>query len=208
MAQAQTATTGKKRGTGPLKITYIDDAGKQDHKRIPENVTGVLVATKDGKSKSYMISDLPPVIRNQMVGAALAKRIDIYVRNTADEAVPASVVQAADGVFSTLKGGKFYTRGGDGSGKATGPKFDIDLWIEIMSAAQKAKNGKDATPKQITDLRTKLTAITGRERAQMLAKWTKDATVKLCKLEIEAKRAKAAAKGKKAGDYDALKDLF
>lgn len=200
----QAATTAKKtRGVGPVTISYID-ASNKEAKRVPDSVSQVKVADKAGKAKNYSVDGLPPAIRNMLAASALAKRMDIFVRNSVDDAGKVNVIDCADEVYASLKDGKFYTRG-EGKG-GPGRTFDMDKWVAIARLTQdlRVKNDKTgkvkpATEKQLAEFRMSLESLQGKERNAKLLAWIKNPVVKLAKATWEAQQAKKQAD---AGDFE------
>lgn len=202
-AKSEPAASVKgKKGEGVVVVRFVDSKDTGDLKRVPADVHAVTVANRKGASKSFVIDQLPPALRNQLAAFALGKRMDIHVRNSAKED-GSDVVEIASQLFEALKAGKFYTRT-EGKG-GPGRTFDFDKWVEIMKiTADKRK--KPATAKNLADFRKKLESFSSpKDRSAYLNGLMKDPVVKVAKNEVEAREEK-----KKIGttDYDALADAF
>lgn len=196
-----------KRGDGPLVITYGDAANKNDHKRVPESVTSVIVTDKTGKkSKTYSVEKLSPAIRNQLAALALSSKIKVYVNNSAEED-GSDAIECADEVYKLALDGKLYARG-EGKG-GPGRTFDPSIWVESVKQAteMQAKSGvkntktgqpiKAATDAQLEALRTKLMSMAPKERTQEILKFQRNPIINLCYQQLKAAKAKEAAKGVK-----------
>jgi hypothetical protein len=207
-ATAEVAKKGRtKKGEGPYTLSFVDGENK-DSARIPANVASLKVADKAGKSKTYALSGLSPAIIHQLAADGMKRRLDASMRNNIGGDKTAIVL--ADEAYANIKAGKLYSKG-EGKGGA-GRTFDFDLWVMAIERTAKLKNANDpkkhkaATKAQLEALRTKLTAATPKDRAEMTAKWKKDPTFVLAKKQVDAERA-----GKqeiKDTDTDALADLF
>lgn len=196
---ATAKTEVKKRGDGPVVISYVDADNKTDHKRVPANVHGILLADRHGKNKSYSIDGLPVNVRQMLIGLGLKRHLEAAARNGADD-TGTNVIALADAAFTNLKEGKIYTRIGGGGKGGPGRTFDADIWVEVVKrVSNQAK--KPATEKQLTDFRTKITSYTSTDRSEFLKKLQKDPRFKVAYMTLRALKSK----GEKE---DALSDLF
>lgn len=198
--QASPTDTKKKRGTGPLVITYIG-ADNKEGKRVPENGSQLKVASRDGKSKVYSFDGLPVAVQKQLGMLAFAKTLDIFARNGAKED-GANVMTLVEEKYASLKDGKLYSRG-EGKG-GPGRSFDYDKWVTIGKMIQdiRVKNkvedkrtGKPvvaATDKDLAKLRLKLESMLPKDRQKYILDMGKNPIAKLAKSQYEAMAAKKA----------------
>lgn len=184
-----------KKGDGPVIVSYISSKNEESS-RVSADVEQIKVADRHGKSKLYAVNSVGASAMKQLAAFALAKKIDLYVRNTSDGK---DVLACADAQIANLKDGKFYAKG-EGKG-GPGRSFDTQLWIDtIVATAQQKK--KPLTEKQIDQFGAKLMSLGGKERREFCNKLLSDPVFKVCQLNIKSKRASAEAK--KGSDYDAL----
>ena len=165
MAKTEKSPRGKK-GEGPMTISYLDDTGNIS-KRVTDKTVAVRVSDKSDHVADYALDQLSPVIRNQLVAMALAKRIDTYVRNSVSED-GSNVIELAAGVYDGIKQGAIYTRK-EGSGAGAGRPFDTSFWRGVMSDTAKIKK-VTVTDKQLDSFETKLKSMTPADRKEHIAK--------------------------------------
>lgn len=170
-----TATTEKKtRGEGPVRVTYANASAK-DHKRVPVDVTHIVVADPHGKAVEFNLSDLPEKTIMALAAIGAATRAKTYVNNNIDEELNGSdVTDLAKKVLEDLKSGKLYNGASEG-GKAKGKPFDADMWVEAVRLGAEARRKKDPNAKvpstqDLANIKNKLEKLAGLERTAFIQK--------------------------------------
>lgn len=201
-----TQAATKKRADGPVKITYLDAAGKS-HDRVPANVASVNVLDRSAnKSTVYKLDDLSDEILCQLAAQGFGKRADITARNAVKADPKASVTTVTSELWSNLKSGKFSTRG-EGKG-GPGRTFDFDMWREVWENAWNVKNkNKDPkcptpwTDKHTAKLQAKFDSFTPADRNKYINTQIKNDPILALERNAQKQRAlKEAAKEKKVND--------
>ena len=210
MVHVENTDDTTKRNAGPVVVMYAD-ATSPENKRIPLNVSGVVVADRHEGKKVYNLATLPEQVRQQLVAFAFAQRVKIYATNSSDD-TGSNVLESADKVYADLVAGNFYSRA-EGTAKV-GRVFDPSIWIEtmkevanLMAAKDKSGTKKPATDEQLDMLRTKLMSATPVDRRKLIESWKTKPVINAVYRKIEAQRAQMDAKGK-ALDSDTLDDIF
>lgn len=202
--EASKATSDRaKKGDGPISLVYIDAEGNVA-KRVSEKTVGVRVSDKFDNVKDFMVSELPPVIRHQLVVLALGKRIDTYVRNSVEEN-GSNAIELAALTYDNIKGGTIYSR--KESAGTSGRPFDFEFWksIIVMTAAEKKV---PVSEKQIEQFMTKMRAMTSAERKDWITRSKMDKIFAYCWKRAELAKAKESLKkGGAASEVNAL-DMF
>lgn len=184
----------KERGEGPMIVTYADKAGKMDYKRVPNDVTSVVVVQrKGGVKKTFDLTKLPQNVKDSLAAMALASRAKVFVANHGNEAGD-NVISLVDGVYAEMIAGKIYSRSADG--EKPGRKFDPVPYADAMRIAlgnmnkkgRTGKAGKVVQPmndKQYEDLKTKLNAMAPKERGEFIRNLKKDSFIAAAMAEVE-----------------------
>lgn len=187
----------KERGEGPVIVTYGDADGKKDFKRVPAKVTSVIVTARNGgASKVYEVSKLSPETLSALAAFALASRTKTYVNNHAGDD-GSDVIKLADQVYSDFMTGKLYSRVEGGS--KPGKKFDATIYVDAAKAAMlfmskkgmKNKAGKPVqamTEAQASNLLTKLTSLTPKERTEQIKSMKANKFFTKALMELQAKK--------------------
>lgn len=198
-----------KKGEGPYTISFVDTDNK-DTARIPASVHAVKIADKSGKSKAYAVSSLEPKVLHQLAALGLGRKLDAFMRNSIGGDKTAIVL--ADEMYANVKSGKLYLKG-EGKGGA-GRSFDFDLWVSAIQRTAELHNKADpkkqkpATKAQLDSVRVKLESADSAGRKALIDRWKKDPVFVLAKKQVDAERATKNAGETKAGDVNALADLF
>jgi len=190
----QTAPKGE-RNKGPIAVAFAD-ATKEDFKRVPKGVTGVVItATKTGEKKTYSLSHIPTEVQHQLVMYAFATKAKQHVNNHADE--NDNMITLIDGVYKDLVEGKMYAKAAEGKGP--GKKLDVSLYVDAMAAAMafKAKKGhtdakgsavKAMTEDQKANFKIKLESMPKAERTEYVKKLMAKPLFQKSYQEIKSKR--------------------
>src|SRR5512138_2345603 len=80
MTATDTEKTAKKRGDGPIAISFLDAEGKE-HKRVPKGVKHIHVKPKSGDPIKFDLSQLSPDTVMAYAAMGLAGRKKTYVLN-------------------------------------------------------------------------------------------------------------------------------
>lgn len=203
----QAAPAKKTRGNGPLVISFVGSDNKEG-KRVSDGAQ-VKVADKAGKSVVFSFDSLPVAIQKQLGIKALAKELDIYGRNGADDN-GSNVLDLVKEKYSAFKDGILYSRAEGGKG-GPGRSFDFDKWVQVAKLRQdirvknkvQDKNGKvvvAATEKQLESYRLKLEGMTPELRKAHTAEIAKSPIGKLALSQYMALQAKAAMDDDETGE--------
>lgn len=185
------------RNKGPIAVSFVDNAGKDDYKRVPKGVTGVVItAQKDGSKKTYSLSGISPEVKDQMVLYALATRMKQNVNNHVNDD-ESNVLSLTDTIYTDLLAGKMYSKAAEGKGP--GKKFDASIYVEAMamSFAEKAKKGvvgkngqkiQPMTDEKKEGFKLKLESFSPAERKEYIQKLMAAPLFKKCYKLVESKR--------------------
>ena len=189
--------TGKKeRGEGPVAMSYVDKAGKNDIKRVSTEVTGVhMIAKGDHGAKTFDVSKLPDGVKNALVVKALSSTLKLYIINHA-KPDGSDAIAVADKLYADLAAGKMYVKG-EGAGKA-GRKFEADIYIAALKQAydrmaakkMKTKAGvliQAMSESKLADAKAKLESMPPKERGAQLKKLLENDFYKKALAELKAK---------------------
>jgi len=194
------AVAEKTRNEGPMVVTYVSADGKDDHKRVPADVTGVKVLQRsDNTAKVYNLADLPEAIKMGLAAKALAGQQKIFVANHADGD---NVISLADKIYSDFVSGKLYTRAE--GGEKPGKKFDATIYVHAAVAAFAAmakkkmtyKSGKAIEPMdeaKTEELTVKLTSMSPKDRGLYIKTLKKNKFFDKALMELQAKAKKVDA---------------
>lgn len=203
----QTAPKGE-RNKGPIAVAFAD-ASKEDYKRVPKGVTGVVITSqKTGEKKVYSLAHIPAEVQHQLVMYAFATKAKQHVNNHAD--ADDNVIVLIDGVYKDLVEGKMYAKAAEGKGP--GKKTDFSLYVDAMAAAIgfQAKKGhinpktkiaiKPMTDEQKANFRLKLEAFSRAERTEYVKQLMTKSLFQKCYQEARSKRIQVS----KDEDLDSL----
>lgn len=206
---ATAATEKKTRGDGPVKVSYANAAAK-DHKRVPTDVSHVVIADPQGKAAEYDVSALPEKVKAALVAFAVAQRLKTYANNNLDEEKNGvDVLDLTNKHFAELMAGNLYSASADGTGKKAGKPFDVRIWIDAVKMGAEARRKKDANAKMPTEanlqaLEQKLLSLAGRERTAFIQQhFMASPFIKSAYMTLKAKKTVS-----EASSEDALDSLF
>lgn len=210
MAEAAKVSTRKKKGDGPIAVSYIDAENKASN-RVTATVDSIQIGSKDGKQKQgFAINSLPPAIVKQLAAMALKSEMIRFVNNGVDD-TGSNIVTLANQKFASIKEGKLFQRSEQGKG-AQGRQFDFEFYVNVMKRTAELKNKKNskialASAKQLAAVKTLLESKTPKDRTVQIKTWDKDPVFKLASMQLKAEAAAAAAKDG-VGEVDALAGLI
>lgn len=177
-----------KRGKGPVSVTFVDDKGKGDARRVPETVSAIRVTDTKGAYKDFPVNKINPSMLARFAAYGMASRVKMFVTHNIEDG-PA--LDLASQLMADFAEAKMYARA-EGTGERKGKVFDPTIYIEALKLAQTemftkkvkfpaghAKAGElvaaaAPTDKQLNDKRTALVALPGKERTAALAKLNKN----------------------------------
>lgn len=182
-----------KRGKGPVSVTFVDDKGKADFRRVPELVSAIRVTDAKGAFKDFPVNKINPSMAARFAAYGVASRVKMFVTHNIEDG-PA--LDLASQLMTDFAEAKMYARA-EGTGERKGKVFDPTIYIEALKLAQTEmfekqvkypkgtmKDGKDVggqlvaskvpTQKQLDDKKTALVALPGTDRTKALAKMNKN----------------------------------
>lgn len=177
-----------KRGKGPVSVTFVDDKGKGDYRRVPDIVTAIRVTDAKGNTKDFPVNKVNQSMAARFAAYGMASRVKMFVTHNIEDG-PA--LDLASQLMADFAEAKMYARA-EGTGERKGKVFDPTIYIEALKLAQTemfekqikfpaghAKAGqlvasKAPTAKQLEDKKTALVALPGKDRTAALAKLNKN----------------------------------
>ena len=208
-AHVAPATAEKaKRPPAKMEIMFQNEAGEYSV-RVPSSVVGMRVTDNESeKNHTYKLADLPANVIDSLAAVGLKRVMETHIRNHMDEEDAPSVMELAADIFDVMSKGSIYTRGADGVSKTTGPKFDMEFWMEVGKVWFTLQHGKAPTNLDMDKWRTKLLAMSPQERKETLAKFKKNSPHFLAAFKrVDAMRATSKA-SRSTGTDTAELDIF
>lgn len=214
VAKQEATDETKKRGDGPIIVTYVDEKAA-DNKRVVAGVTAVQIKDRKGNVKSYTLAAIPTEVQGQLIALAFAQRAKTYVNNQAKDDENADVIALTDRIFSDMIEGKVYSRTESEGGAPRGRVFDPSDYVEALklTLAAQAKAGvvnkktgqpvKEATEGQLKQIGTQLISLKGKERTVKIKSFMDNPIFKKHYLALMSKKIKVSA-----DENEAIEDLF
>jgi len=177
----------EKRGKGPVQVTFVDDKGKADYRRVPDVVTALRVTDAKGVYKDFPIK-ITPAMEKRFAAYGVASRVKMFVTHNIEDG---TALDLSAQLMADFAEGKMYARA-EGTGERRGKVFDPSIYIEAVKLAyqemfdKKIKfpvghkrageliAAKPASDKQLADFKTSLLAVQGKDRNALLAKTKKN----------------------------------
>lgn len=200
MSDTATATETKaKRKPGPISFKYLNEKGETVPK-MPSDVSAVIAVDAAGVEKNIAL-DLSPEVMRSLAVWALVKKADIYVRNTIDTEKPDNALELVQSIIDDIKSGK---KTKDASKSASGRKFDVEFWIDVLRSMAE-QQGKIADAGKLEDFRMKLEAMEPKARTAYLTSLERNEQFKITVVKLRAAKAKTKESSKPVPD---VADLF